>query len=139
MLDYVKASIRTQMADWTETPVKWPNENIEITADTPWLAIEIDGGQGYTSPFGDTAHRFSRNAGILWLMIYVPTGTGFDDASTLLRQASALFAMQSLATSVSGCYLHFDAASFGGSGSGDEDGLWYMEALSIPFTLVTSE
>jgi len=139
MLDYAKAAIRAQMADWSETPVKWPNENIEISADTPWLAIEIDGGQGYTSPFNDAAYRFSKDAGILWLMSYVPTGTGFEYASTLLRQVSMRFAMQSLPTSVSGCYVHFDAASFGGSGSGDEDGLWYMEALSIPFTLVTSE
>lgn len=129
-----KQAIRSKFDTFTGCSVKHQNEAFEANPLNPFINYYIDGSSSYQSGIGTS--QYTIDYGILFITAYIQSGIGDYDVSSLLEQAASLFSGKRLNTSSDLKYIEFDRYSFGGSGNGDEDGVWYMESISIPFRLI---
>lgn len=138
MLDLAQAAIRQKvLAEWTATPVSWPNEAFIAPSNAPWILFEIISTGSRANEYGAADKRHRLDFALLWAHVYVPRNTGTDTALALSRQAGSLFDGQMIDTASAYSRLIFKAHSFGGAEDGDDDGIWFRASVSIPFTIIT--
>jgi len=135
-LDSAYALIRARfISQWQtiEPTVSYgfPNENFQrdpgggefIIMEVKWL-----GGEGMT--IGVPGFNRARRDGRVTLHCFVPIGTGQSRAMQMGSRAASIFEDQDL-----GGGVVFEAMMPGGGESGTDDGLYYGEAVDIPYSL----
>jgi hypothetical protein len=133
--DVVYSAIKAYLtANWTTTEIAWENENFQspLSSDgspTAWVAVEITGNLYSQASIGagTASGNLWREEGLLWLHIFVPTGSGSLVARQYAKQLADLFRGLSL----SGDTLRFRDASIGRGQPGSEDGLYWGLSVSI--------
>lgn len=118
-------------AQWSATPIKWENDTFQKPQPpAPWIAVEMTGTLYAQQSIGagdeQTENRWDED-GILWLLIYVPTGSGSVTARRYAKQLADLFR----GTLLLNDDLEFMDASIGAGEPGDDDGAYYMIQVSI--------
>lgn len=138
------AAIRQKLeAEWEDTPVRYPNGRAfrpsdpsdqspyDPTADPeqPWVHLEIMGAGSDSTVIGSVGKRAAYDDGVIFAHVFVPVGTGDDEARRLARALGEIFRV----TRFGG--LDTGAPNPLGDGEmGSDDGLWWRVSVSIPFT-----
>jgi hypothetical protein len=133
--DAVYSAIRAYLEPaWTATPLAWENENFEMPVDgvgnrLPWVAVEITGNLYSQASIGagSASANLWREEGLLWLHVFVPSGSGSLVARQYARQLADLFRGLSLSAGT----LRFRDASIGRGQPGNEDGTVWGLSVSI--------
>jgi hypothetical protein len=124
--DAVFTAIRTFLeANWSATPLAWPNEHFDPPKQAAWVAVEVEGDLLNQIEIGAPGQNAWREEGALLLHVFVPVGTG----SLVARQHAK--ALANLFRGVTTGFVVFGNASIGVGGPGDEDGLWWELPVSI--------
>jgi hypothetical protein len=129
-------------AEWTETPVRWPNGGAFVpgdpdavdyapSADTgaPWLYAEILGAGSSGTVIGSPGKRSARDDAVLFVHVFTPVGTGDAEALRLARAAAELFRLARFGGLVAGI-----PDPLGSGERADADGVWWRRSVSIPLT-----
>lgn len=130
-------------AEWTDTPVCYPNggafrpgdpDNRDSyePKDAPndaWIYVEVMGSGSSSTVIGSVGKRAARDDGLIFAHVFVPAGTGDDEARRLARALGEIFRMTRFGGLVTGAPDPLGAAE-----QGDDDGLWWRRSVSIPFT-----
>ncbi len=114
---------------WTECPVYWENENYDPAEQSVWMAVEISGTSYAQESIGAENQGDNRydEDGILWIHVFVPSGTGSLDARRVAKAAADLFRGARLL----GDDLEFMDASIGLGDQGDDEGTTFRISVSI--------
>lgn len=134
--DVVYDATRAYLAGaWTETPIRWENEDFEPPFDG-WIAMEMTGTLYAQASIGADvqAENSWDEEGVLWLHCFAPKGTG---TSTLRRWA------KSLADIFRGARLLNDEVEFmdaqiGMGEPGDDEGSTYRISVVIDWRRMES-
>lgn len=133
MFGNIVTAIRQRMeAGFTAAPLSWPNEDYQPTAQQPWVFAEVIGNGGDCTGFNSPGLRAAQDDGLIQAHVFVPEGTGTDDAYNLAGAIGDLFLMATF--SGTGCRIACRKPSVGEAEPGSEDGLWWRVSVSIPFT-----
>jgi hypothetical protein len=132
--DAVPAILDRFRALWTATPVKYPDEDLELPRDDagnalPFMAIEIIWTGGANIAIGAPGSTLKRYGGHVWLSAFVRRGSGIAAAHANAAAAALLFENQDFGE------VSCQAAEPGGGGSAEEHGLYWRESVSVPFTI----
>lgn len=137
------ASVRQRLeAQWTGAPVTYQNGGAfrpddptnrdsydpSTAPDSPWVYLEILGAGADSTRYGPAGTRIAQDDGVIFGHVFVPVGTGDDQARQLARALGEIFRVDTFGG------LSTGAPSLGGGEQGDDDGLWYRVSVSIPFT-----
>ncbi|MCW2243578.1 DUF4128 domain-containing protein [Azospirillum canadense] len=137
-------AIRTKLeAEWTDTPVTYENGgafrpdapgnrdpyDASSAPDRPWVYLEILGAGSASTVIGSPGKRAARDDGVIFGHVFVPVGTGDDEARRLARALGDLFRVTRFGGLVTGA-----PDPLGAGEPGDDDGLWWRRSVSIPFT-----
>jgi Bacteriophage related domain of unknown function len=121
---------------WTATPIGFENENADINGvalppapPIPWIEVEITGTSYSEESLGAGAPRDNRwdEEGILFLNIYVRSGSGSIRARNYAKQAADLFRGLSLMNDA----LEFRDSNIGQGRAGEIEGNWYMIPVHV--------
>lgn len=134
-------------AQWTTSPIQWPNEpQIDTTDPTtrgdpnnpprpaPWVLFQITGtlyGQESIGAETQAANRWDE-AGLIWFHVVVPAGTG---GSVVRRHAKQLADLFRGTTLLSGS-LMFGDARLGEGQAGNVDGSEYVVSVSLDWRYI---
>lgn len=112
-------------ANWTATPICWPNEDFTPPDQGAWVAVEMEGGLYEQRSIGAENQASNRwvEEGTLQLHVLVPFGTGELQASLYLEQLSTLLRGLELPGSTIFESMHL------GVGVGDDTGKWWRKTL----------
>jgi hypothetical protein len=130
-----KQAIRSKFDSFSGCAVKHQNEAFEANPLVPFLNYFIDGSTSYQSRMGSSQHYI--DSCILFITAYIQSGIGDYDVTNILEQAANMFSCKKIVTSSPSTVLVFDRHGFSGNGNADDDGVWYMESLSIPFDVIS--
>ena len=124
MLNTARAILAARMAEWTTTPICWPNTAPLTALNVPWVRFAVIGGGDVYEALsaGAPAAEFGRVA----VQIFVPSGTGDGAVSTIRDSIAALFRNYS-----SG---NLRCGSIREQYVGDADG-WYQLNISSPWII----
>lgn len=98
-IDQVQSAVQAFLtANWTSTPVAYPNDGFAPTSDgngslTPWLLVEVYGGlyEQRSIGAGSAAANLWTDSGQVWLHVFVGSGTGSQLALSYAAQLAELF------------------------------------------------
>lgn len=127
--DIVYQAVKTYLSSfWTETLIEWENEALEPQGDG-WIAIEIAGTSYAQQSIGADEQSENRwdEAGILWLHVIVPAGTGSVTARRRAKQLADLFRGARLLSD----NLEFLDASIGAGDPAVNKGSLWMITVSV--------
>lgn len=126
VFDAIKAHL---VANWTTTPLAYPNEWSDPAEGAGWVYFEIAGTDYDQVSIGAGSQAANRwdEEGMLWLHVMVPRGTGESEARADARALARLFRGAQL---LSG-NLEFGRASVGIGEPGDETGNWHRITTSV--------
>jgi len=131
--DTVIASIKTQLRNnWSTTPIRFQNEQADppIASDgspLPWVYFEVDGGTDEQMSIGSPGSNTYRRRGTIAAHVFVPVKSGDDIALGYAVQVGAIFRGQSFGA------VTCEGASIAGGAKGDDDGLWWLRSVTVPF------
>lgn len=133
--DDVLAAIRAHLtAEWSETPINWPNE--ASTKAAPWLAVSIARNLYSQESIGagvQSDNRFDEE-GQLLLDLAAPTGTGASKIGGAAKALAEIFKGLTLMSD----RLEFGDARIGIGQPADEDGNFYVLPVSIDWRLTNA-
>jgi hypothetical protein len=135
--DTVYSAIQAYLtANWAATPLVFEND-LYLLPDTPvpYVVVEISGqvyGQCSVGAESQTGNLW-REDGLLWLHVFVPTGTGSLLARQYTKQLVDLFRGLDL---IAGA-LRFRDASIGLGEAGAEDGNYWRLSASVEWRFDT--
>lgn len=114
-------------AEWSGAPIVWPNEGLEIAdSSAPWIYAEMSGSDMAAMEMGGASAAW-REAGVIWLHIYAPVGTGTLELRAIAKQLSNLFRSASLPGMTLG------RQSLGAGEPGDDDGLYWRQSMTVSY------
>ena len=132
VFDAVKAYLQ---ANWTATPIAWPNEPFDKPEPpSAWILAEILGGDFLQMSIGAGSAAANRweDTGSLFVHVFVPIDSGDREC---WQRATAL------ATMLKGLILPggttFNSMSIGNGEHGDNTGAWWRRSLHARFRLTT--
>lgn len=135
MLAAAEAIATRLAAQWVRSePVAYPNAQFARPKDgttgevQAFLALEVMWTGGGQESLGAPGANLQRGTGLIWLHAFVPRDRGTATASALLDAGIAIF------RSVDFSGVATAGAQPGGAGPGTEDGAYWRESASIPFT-----
>lgn len=139
------AAVRQKLAaEWTDTPIRYPNGGWFLPSDPtnpdpaydpaadpsqPWAHVEVLGAGSGSTVIGSVGKRAAYDDGVIFAHIFVPVGTGDDEARRLARALGEIFRVTRFGGLVTGA-----PDPLGNGEQGDDDGLWWRRSVSIPFT-----
>jgi hypothetical protein len=133
MISSVLAAVRSRLeAAWDDHPIHWPNEAFAPPEDSPWVALEVMPNGASSTAHNSAGKRAAQDDGLIWVHVYVPTGTGEETARGIAEAIGAVF--RGAVFSGTGCRIACGAPTHGGAGDGDDEGLWHYCAMSVPFS-----
>jgi hypothetical protein len=123
-------------ANWTTTPVRWPNEPFVIPVDgngrsLPWVALDMIMGHARIRTFGLPGQRLYGNDGTALIEVFVPTQTGDALARSHAATLAELFRDIDLVDGTD--RVRCQAPSISRGSQRDETGSWYAVSASVPF------
>lgn len=124
MLNAARAILAARMAEWTTTPICWPNTPPLTSVNAPWVRFTVLGGGDAYEPLSAGAPAAER--GRVAVQVFVPSGSGDGTASTITDSIAALFRGYS-----SG---NLRCGSIREQYVGDADG-WYQINISAPWII----
>lgn len=133
--DEVYDAIRDYLtANWSHTPIAWPNETFENAAAEPFVAFEIHGTLFAQMSIGANPHGDNRwdEEGSIWLHVTVPRGSGMLAGRGAARAMAEMFRGTLLLSE----RLEFMDAVIGPGQAGDEDGNWFVISVNIDWRLM---
>lgn len=115
-------------ANWTTTPIRFPNEPLDPLPEA-FVAVEITGTYYGQESIGASRQEDNRwdEEGILWLHALVKVNTGHDTIATYTKTLADIFKGQLLM----GDSLEFRDAFIGRGQPGHEDGMYYRVSVYI--------
>ena len=133
--DTLHAALRAYLeANWTATPLAWENEAFEAPRDAlgnplPWVMVEASGNLCAQASIGagSAAANLWREEGLVWLHVFVPTGTGSALARQHARALVDLFRGLTLAAGT----IRYRDASIGRGEPGSDDGKWWRISAGV--------
>lgn len=138
------AAVRAKLeAEWTDCVVTYPNggafrpndpdnrDSYDATTapEQPWAYVEILGAGSGSTVIGSVGKRAAYDDGVILASVYVPVGTGDDEARRLARALGEIFRVTRFGGLVTGA-----PDPLGAGEPGDDDGLFWRRSVSIPFT-----
>jgi hypothetical protein len=119
-------------------PLAWPNENQDGSGNplparntdgtsAPWVMIELRWNGGEFVSIGAPGSNLARREGHIWCFAFIPEGSGESRAHELASKAAHLFEGQDFGGLV--CQ-----AMMPGGPADSEDGSYYGQTASVPFT-----
>jgi hypothetical protein len=126
----VYSAIRGHLeARWTATPLAWENEAFTPPELAPWVAVEVTGTLYSQASIGadDQASNRWDETGLVFLHVFVPTGTGTAVARQHCRALADTFRGLVLDEGA----LEFGDASIGMGAPGDDEGTTYRISVSV--------
>lgn len=134
-------AIRARLeAAWTDCVLTYQNGGVfrpddpsnrdgySPAAEDTWAYVEILGAGAECTVIGSVGKRAARDDGAIFCHVYVPVGSGDDEARRLARSMGEIFRVTRFGGVETG------APDLGGGEKGDDDGLWWRVSVSIPFT-----
>ncbi len=115
-------------AEWTATPVAFENDGFEPPKTaSAFVRVEIFGTYFAQASIGegDRVENLWREAGMIYLHVCVPRGSGSLPARTYCRQLADLFRGQDLGN------IRFRDISIGAAEVGDEKGNYFRMTVTI--------
>lgn len=109
-------------AEWTTTPIAWPNSAFRPVTGAAWLEARVVTQDAFNVDL--VSNRRVRHPGLLSLTLYVPANEGDGEALAMADTLSAIFRN----VNVSGCI--FRAPTVRPLGA---DGAWYRVQVDAPF------
>lgn len=86
------AAVRTRLnANWSATPIAWPNMAFTPPAGAAWIRPTILPADARQVTMGTPGTRTYRHAGLLIIQVFIPKGTGDDEALELADSLCTLF------------------------------------------------
>jgi hypothetical protein len=129
--DVVYSAIKNFLtAIWTAVPLVFENENYDLPDDpSPYVYVEISGNLYAQQSIGATSSvsNLWREQGLLWIHVFVPSGTGSLLARQYAKQIADLFRGKELLSGK----LIFRDISIGMGQTADEDGNYWRLSVSI--------
>lgn len=138
----ILTAIREKLeAEWTECVVTYQNggafrpddptnrDRYDPAPEDTWMHVEILGGGSDCTVIGSVGKRAARDDGTIFAHVFVPVGSGDDEARRLARAIGEIFRVTRFGGLVTGA-----PDPLGGGEQGDDDGLWWRVSASIPFT-----
>lgn len=129
--DAIKAHL---IANWSATPIAWPNEPFDRPLDAasnplPFVAVQITGDLYDQESIGESEQAANRwdEEGRIWLHVFAPTNSGH---STVRGAAKALADVFRGRTLLSG-KLEFREAFIGEGEPGDDAGIYWRVSASV--------
>ena len=138
------AAVRAKLeAAWTECVVTYPNggafrpddpanrDSYDPTSapEQPWAYLEVLGAGSDGTAIGSEGKRAARDDGLIFAHLFVPAGTGDDEARRLARALGDIFRVTRFGGLVTGA-----PNPLGDGEQGDDDGLFWRRSVSIPFS-----
>jgi Bacteriophage related domain of unknown function len=118
------------LANWTATPLSLENDEFkEPDPPAPWVMMEITGtlyAQESIGAFPQSANRWDEE-GLIWLHVFVPSGTGGRDCRRFAKQLADLFRGTTL---LSGA-LEFRDSRIGEGRVANDNGNFFCISVSI--------
>lgn len=127
-------------AAWTDCVLTYQNGRVfrpddpgnqdryDPAAEDTWAHVEILGAGSECTVIGSVGKRAARDDGVIFGHVFVPVGTGDDEARRLARSMGEIFRVTRFGGVETG------APDLGGGEKGDDDGLFWRVSVSIPFT-----
>lgn len=138
-----KRAIRERLeAGWTSTRITyqnktpadpWPPKAPGGKKLAPWVNLEIKGLPSSLRGAGVPGKQVWLKPGFIYVHVFVPTGSGDDDATDMADAIGELFKGAVFYQVAPGCYVRCWAPHVDGGGSGDDDGNWFRVTMSVPF------
>jgi hypothetical protein len=133
MFREIVATIRTKLeAEWSGAPIAWPNEDFQANGQDAWVHVEVQGNGAEGTVIGSVGKRAVTEMGLIFAHVFVPVGTGTDEAFRIAEEIGAVFRLTSF--SGTGVRIAAGVPSIGEAEPGDENGNWFRVSASIPFT-----
>jgi len=133
--DVVYDAVRAHLgANWSETDIAWENENFVPPVEAGWVAVEVSGTTYAQQSIGAETQAANRwdEEGVLWVHVFVPTGTGSSTARRRAKAIADIFRGAKLLDDA----LEFTDASIGLGDVGDDAGATWSITVSIDWRLM---
>ena len=124
MLNTARAILAARMAEWTTTPICWPNTPPLTALNVPWVRFAVLGAGDVYEPL--SAGAPVAEAGRVAVQVFVPSGSGDGTASTLADSIADLFRNYTSSKLQCGAIKRQTI--------GDADG-WYQINISAPWVI----
>lgn len=114
------------VASWAETPLTFENEDFELP-DTPehFVYVEVVGDSYEQDTFGAPGNNMWLEAGVIYLHVEAPAGTGSGTARQIGNRLTYLFREQPLGD------IHFRRMSIGAGEPGKTFGNYFAMTVTI--------
>lgn len=128
------AIIARCQSQWSESEgVKYPNTAFARPVDAngnakAFVALEIMWNGGHQVEIGNPGNNRMRRDGLIWTHAFVPIHSGIARAGQLLSAMGEIFEAKDFSN------VDVGAMSPGGTGDADDDGLYWRESASFPFS-----
>ena len=90
MANAARQILAARMAEWTTTPICWPNTPPLESTGVPWVRFAVI-ETGDTTEYVTTGGGPVIPGGLVVVQVFAPSGEGDGDASALADQIAALF------------------------------------------------
>ena len=125
-------------AAWAgRTPVAYPNVQASgLTVDgepVPWVRLEIINDGAELVGVGAPGNRVYRYDGAIEVSVFVPAGTGDEQAATLATAAGEIFRAREFYNDVPGYSIRSKVPGMIDTDIVRDNGKWYGVAVTIPF------
>ena len=137
MLPSVDVAVRAKLAaEWSGCAIAWPNEAFEAAEQVPWAFCEVQGNGSSRTAFNSAGKRVAADDGLLMIDVFVPVGTGDQEAKALAQGISEVLAMQVF--DAADCRITCGAPFVGQGEAGSDDGMWFRVSASVPLAAIYS-
>lgn len=142
MADYagaVAAIFARLQAQWTDTPIAFPNGEEPATVDPgtglprPWIYAEVIGAGSAIVGAGVPGDHVYVYDGVIKLHVFSPKGTGTDQAFQNATTLGEIFRTREFYNETPGHCVRSWSPRVDNGGDGDSDGIWFRVTTSIPF------
>lgn len=133
MFREIVAAVRSRIeAAALGVPVAWPNERHEPVGEEPWIYAEVEASDADCTVFNSAGKRSGQESAVLSAHVFVPVGTGTDEAFRIAGDVAALF--RALTFSAEGFRISCGAPIVADAEAGSDDGRWFRVTVSCPMT-----
>lgn len=133
----IDAAVKARLLAWAATAdnppeFAFPNDGYQPVAETPWCYVEREAGFQETTRYSTT--RVVTAEGWIWCHLFVPTGTGSEDARVMAAAIGSALGPAKFGGIDTFAHKDDPGSTSPGSASSDEDlAGWWRISFSIPY------